>query len=208
MVLLIVMVLIACIFSFTSIAMLALRNSKGSALVTILSAIGIVSGMIALALSSPRDMSTSLGLDYLGIIVAILGIITTLLLGLQLYHTFNLKEDAKEVMQARQIVDRYQKDVEELKRQSACLSKDINDKNVIINKLTEYSNEIKKQLDDLGLRIVENPEWLYVMTDAVDHILFGIRKDASVDWSIGVPRPIKKELDELRKEIAELKKEK
>lgn len=73
--------------------MLALRNSKGSALVTILSAIGIVSGMIALALSSPRDMSTSLGLDYLGIIVAILGIITTLLLGLQFKDTYVYSKD-------------------------------------------------------------------------------------------------------------------
>lgn len=69
-------------------------------------------------------------------------------------------------------------------------------------------DEFKKEVKNYGFEVVENPEWLKVDVDAEQHILFGIKRDGSVDWSIGVPGPIKKELDELRKEIAELKEKK
>lgn len=64
--------------------------------------------------------------------------------------------------------------------------------------------KLKENVESLGMTVVDNPEWMWVMTDAVDHILFGIRKDASVDWSVGVPAPIRKELDEIRQRIKEL----
>ena len=66
--------------------------------------------------------------------------------------------------------------------------------------------EFEKEVKDYGFEIVENPEWLKVEVDAEQHILFGIKRDGSVDWSIGVPGPIKKELDDLDKRITELEK--
>ena len=74
------------------------------------------------------------------------------------------------------------------------------------SKRQQRFDEFEKEVKNYGFEVVENPEWLKVDVDAEQHILFGIKRDGSVDWSIGVPGPIKKELDELRKEIAELKK--
>lgn len=66
-------------------------------------------------------------------------------------------------------------------------------------------NEFEKEVKNYGFDVIDNPEWLKVDLDAEQRILFGIRKDGSVDWAIGVPGPIKKEMDELRKQINELK---
>lgn len=38
---------------------------------------------------------------------------------------------------------------------------------------------------------VENPEWMRALVDANGHILAGIKDDGSVEWSIGVPTPVK-----------------
>ena len=42
-----------------------------------------------------------------------------------------------------------------------------------------------------NFKIVENPEYVYAITDANDKFLFGIRHDASVEWAVGVPQPVK-----------------
>lgn len=39
--------------------------------------------------------------------------------------------------------------------------------------------------------LVENPEWIYVLLDAEKRILAGLKSDGSVEWSIGVPTPVK-----------------
>ena len=64
--------------------------------------------------------------------------------------------------------------------------------------------EFEKEVKDYGFEVVENPEWLKVELDAKQRILFGIKRDGSVEWSIGVPGPIKKELDSLDKRLTEL----
>lgn len=38
---------------------------------------------------------------------------------------------------------------------------------------------------------IENPEYINVLVDAVNHLLFWIKSDGSVDWSKGVPTPVK-----------------
>lgn len=43
---------------------------------------------------------------------------------------------------------------------------------------------------------VENPEWIYVFFDAESRILAGLKSDGSVEWSIGVPTPVKKYVTE------------
>lgn len=69
----------------------------------------------------------------------------------------------------------------------------------------EQFMKLKDRVKSIEPNYVENPEWLWVVLDAAEHILFGIKQDGSIDWSIGVPMPIKKEIDELKKEIIELK---
>lgn len=45
-----------------------------------------------------------------------------------------------------------------------------------------------------GTYYSENPEWVKVITDSEDKILAGIKVDGTVEWSAGVPTPIREEL--------------
>lgn len=64
---------------------------------------------------------------------------------------------------------------------------------------------LKDKVEELGMEVVENPEWIYLILDAEKHILFGIRrKDGSVDWGAGIPGPVKKEIDILKGKVEAL----
>ena len=106
---------ISCGCSLIAISILALRKSNRDALVVVLSIIGIVAGFIALGVAQPRNTKL-LGIDYLGFIVAILAAFATLLLGMQLYNVFNVKEDAKKVEEAKEVIRKYGKQVSELEK--------------------------------------------------------------------------------------------
>lgn len=68
---------------------------------------------------------------------------------------------------------------------------------------------LQKKVDDYGMEIIEHPEWGYLITDPTEqYLIFGIRHDGSVDWSKGVPGPIRDSIDELRKRIEKLEKQK
>ena len=50
---------------------------------------------------------------------------------------------------------------------------------------------------ELAGQLIENPEWVWVIIDSNNHVIAGIRSDASVDWIKGVPRPVKDYIDNL-----------
>lgn len=80
-----------------------------------LSCVALVAAFAALAIAAPRNLETyNLNIDYLGFIVAILAAFATLLLGMQLYNVFNLKEDAKKVEEAKEVIGKYAKQVQEI----------------------------------------------------------------------------------------------
>lgn len=49
---------------------------------------------------------------------------------------------------------------------------------------------------------VENPEWIRVITDKNDRILCGIKADGSIEWSVGVPTPVKEWVSEKIDELS------
>lgn len=49
--------------------------------------------------------------------------------------------------------------------------------------------------------ISQNEEFLWVILDTINHPLLGIRKDGSVDWSKGIPSPIRKEISNIYRQI-------
>ncbi len=57
-------------------------------------------------------------------------------------------------------------------------------------------NAIDELVNNLG-HYETNEEWLRVYTDAESKFLWGIRIDGSIDWAVGIPRPIKKKIEEL-----------
>lgn len=57
-------------------------------------------------------------------------------------------------------------------------------------------NAIDKLVNNLGHHET-NEEWLRAYTDAENKFLWGIRVDGSIDWAVGIPRPIQKKIEEL-----------
>lgn len=57
-------------------------------------------------------------------------------------------------------------------------------------------NAIDELVNNLG-HYETNEEWLRAYTDAEGKFLWGIRIDGSIDWSVGIPKPIQKALNEI-----------
>lgn len=57
-------------------------------------------------------------------------------------------------------------------------------------------NAIDELVNNLG-HYETDEEWLRVYTDAENKFLWGIRVDGSIDWAVGIPRPIQKKIEEL-----------
>lgn len=57
-------------------------------------------------------------------------------------------------------------------------------------------NAIDELVNNLG-HYETNEEWLRAYTDAENKFLWGIRADGSIDWAVGIPRPIQKKIEEL-----------
>lgn len=139
------MAIVSCVCSLFVLTVLAMRQNKRSTLPIILSVVGVLSGIVALAIANPRD-PVQFGIDYLGIIVAILALLAALLLGMQLYNVFRLKEDADEVEKAKKQIDEYYHKVVELSEkishlndQSSKLEEDIKLLSDITSDLMEKS---------------------------------------------------------------------
>ena len=52
-------------------------------------------------------------------------------------------------------------------------------------------------IQDTPFRVIESPEFLKAITDSEDRFLCGIKKDGSVEWSKGIPSPIRSKLQEI-----------
>ena len=57
-------------------------------------------------------------------------------------------------------------------------------------------NAIDELVNNLG-HYETNEEWLRAYTDAENKFLWGIRIDGSIDWAVGIPRPIQKQIEKL-----------
>lgn len=66
--------------------------------------------------------------------------------------------------------------------------------------------KLTKRMDETGVKVVDNPEYLYSLVDSVEHVLFSIDYEGCVDWQKGIPKPIKLELDTIKRDIANIKK--
>lgn len=66
--------------------------------------------------------------------------------------------------------------------------------------------KLTKRIDETGAKLVDDPEYVYSLVDSVEHVLFSIDYEGSVDWQKGIPKPIKLELDSIKRDIANIKK--
>ena len=55
-----------------------------------------------------------------------------------------------------------------------------------------------------GVVVTNNPEFLYAITDKDGRFLFGIKKDGSVEWAAGIPKPVKDSFAVLMQQVMDL----
>jgi len=70
------------------------------------------------------------------------------------------------------------------------------DKENIAQELGDAEDKVVSQFA-LPFREIESPEFLKLIVDAKDHVLFGIQLDGSIEWSKGIPAPIRTKLQEI-----------
>lgn len=56
-------------------------------------------------------------------------------------------------------------------------------------------------VQDSPFRVIESPEFIKAITDSEDRFLCGIQQDGSVEWSKGIPSPIRAKLQEIVRQI-------
>ena len=139
-----IVAIVSCVCSLFVLTVLAMRQNKRSTLPIILSVVGVLSGIVALAIANPRD-PVHFGIDYLGIIVAILALLATLLLGMQLYNVFRLKEDADEVEKAKKHIEEYSNKVTELSEKISLLSTQSTKIEGDINMLSDITSDLMEK---------------------------------------------------------------
>ena len=66
----------------------------------------------------------------------------------------------------------------------------------IVQELGDAEDKVVSQFA-LPFREIESPEFIKVIVDANDHLLFTINLDGEVDWSNGIPAPIRVKLQEI-----------
>lgn len=71
----------------------------------------------------------------------------------------------------------------------------------------EFGDSEDKVISQFALpfRTVENSMYLYAIVDSVNHFLAGIKKDGSIEWSKGIPTPIRVKLEEIIKQTEQIK---
>lgn len=84
---------------------------------------------------------------------------------------------------------------EEKKRVDAELAKKF-DKENIAQEFGDSKDKVVSQFA-IPFREIESPEFIKVIVDAEDHFLFGILLDGSIEWSKGIPAPIRAKLQEI-----------
>ena len=84
---------------------------------------------------------------------------------------------------------------EEKKRVDAELAKKF-DKESVVQEFGDSKDKVVSQFA-LPFREIESPEFLHCIVDAEDRFLFGIQLDGSIEWSKGIPAPIRAKLQEI-----------
>lgn len=84
---------------------------------------------------------------------------------------------------------------EEKKRVDGELDKKF-DKKSVVQEFGDSKDKVVSQFA-LPFREIESPEFIKAIVDAEDHFLFGIQLDGSIEWSKGIPAPIRAKLQEI-----------
>lgn len=117
---------------------------------TALSFIAIILSIVAICVSYPRSENS--GLDYIGIIVGILGALVAILVGWQLYNALNLKELVNQTEKAKTDAIEAKNQAEQMLRDTQVSTTQLSSKlTSITNEVTHLSNYNQSNIEQISM---------------------------------------------------------
>lgn len=117
---------------------------------TALSFIAIILSIVAICVSYPRSENS--GLDYIGIIVGILGVLVTVLVGWQLYNALNLKELVNQTEKAKADAIEAKNQAEQMLRDTQVSTTQLSSKlTSITDEVTHLSNCNRSSIEQISM---------------------------------------------------------
>lgn len=117
---------------------------------TALSFIAIILSIVAICVSYPRSENS--GLDYIGIIVGILGALVAILVGWQLYNALNLKELVNQTEKAKTDAIEAKNQAEQMLRDTQVSTTQLSSKlTSITNEVTHLSNCNQSNIEQISM---------------------------------------------------------
>ena len=114
-----------------------------------LSLIAITLSIVAISVTYPRSADS--GLDYIGIIVGILGVLVAILIGWQLYNTLNLKELVGQTEKAKVDAIEAKNQAEQMLRDTQISTTQLSSKlSSITDEVTHLSNCNRSNIDHIS----------------------------------------------------------
>lgn len=117
---------------------------------TALSLIAIVLSIVAICVTYPRSKGSSL--DYIGIIVGILGVLVTVLVGWQLYNALNLKELVNQTEKAKADAIEAKNQAEQMLRDTQVSTTQLSSKlTSITDEVTHLANCNRSSIEQISM---------------------------------------------------------
>lgn len=117
---------------------------------TALSLIAIVLSIVAICVTYPRSEDS--GLDYIGIIVGILGVLVTVLVGWQLYNALNLKELVNQTEKAKADAIEAKNQAEQMLRDTQVSTTQLSSKlTSITDEVTHLANCNRSSIEQISM---------------------------------------------------------
>ena len=134
---------------------------------TTLSLIAIILSIVAISVTYPRSADS--GLDYIGIIVGILGVLVAILIGWQLYNALNLQELVSQTEKAKVDAIEAKNQAEQMLRDTQVSTTQLSSNlSSITNEVTHLSNCNRSNIEHISTITKEITDLQSIVRDSMD----------------------------------------
>lgn len=134
---------------------------------TTLSLIAIILSIVAISVTYPRSADS--GLDYIGIIVGILGVLVAILIGWQLYNALNLQELISQTEKAKVDAIEAKNQAEQMLRDTQVSTTQLSSNlSSITDKVTHLSNCNRSNIEHISTITKEITDLQSIVRDSMD----------------------------------------
>ncbi|MBD5269580.1 MAG: hypothetical protein HDS43_03050 [Bacteroides sp.] len=134
---------------------------------TTLSLIAIILSIVAISVTYPRSADS--GLDYIGIIVGILGVLVAILIGWQLYNALNLQELVSQTEKAKVDAIEAKNQAEQMLKDTQVSTTQLSSNlSSITNEVTHLSNCNRSNIEHISTITKEITDLQSIVRDSMD----------------------------------------